>query len=332
MSCPIDGQKKSVCTMRYSIALAVFLSSSNAFSLSWTSSRFSSSIDSPSQHCRSDQLTTLFAKKRKGNANAKLAALEALEALEEKVNVPLSLKEQKALAKKQAKAEKNGASEQDANDAEPDAAPKKQLSRKEQMLMKALELEKLDADKSLAQEEVSEPQLSKKELKALRKKEEKQAAKAAAKAEKKTARESSSAETEIVSSGETSGEPIPNPAEKKKLTLEDKIRKDRPPPRIRVMESSQPGFVSLRLENVGITFRNQEVLKDVTWGVQSGDRIGLVGKNGAGKVRKYIGLHLKCCALLMHMPSTSRFFAIHICPRMPDESQRLLNCVFCREN
>ena len=37
------------------------------------------------------------------------------------------------------------------------------------------------------------------------------------------------------------------------------------------------------MENVGITFRNQEVLKDVTWGVQSGDRIGLVGKNGAGK-------------------------------------------------
>ena len=66
-------------------------------------------------------------------------------------------------------------------------------------------------------------------------------------------------------------------------TLEDKIRKDRPPPRIRVMESSQPGYTSLRLENVGITFRNQEVLKDVTWGVQTGDRIGLVGRNGAGK-------------------------------------------------
>ena len=49
------------------------------------------------------------------------------------------------------------------------------------------------------------------------------------------------------------------------------------------MESSQPGYTSLRLENVGITFRNQEVLKDVTWGVQTGDRIGLVGKNGAGK-------------------------------------------------
>jgi len=68
-----------------------------------------------------------------------------------------------------------------------------------------------------------------------------------------------------------------------KLTLEDKIRKERPPPRIRVMESSQPGYTALRLENVGITFRDQEVLKDVTWGVQTGDRIGLVGANGAGK-------------------------------------------------
>lgn len=71
--------------------------------------------------------------------------------------------------------------------------------------------------------------------------------------------------------------------EKQPITLEDKIRKERPPPRIRVMESSQPGYTSLRLENVGITFRDQEVLKDVTWGVQTGDRIGLVGANGAGK-------------------------------------------------
>ena len=73
------------------------------------------------------------------------------------------------------------------------------------------------------------------------------------------------------------------PAKKKKVTLEERIRKERPPPRIRVMESSQPNFSSLRLENIGITFRDQEVLKDVTWGVQTGDRIGLVGHNGAGK-------------------------------------------------
>lgn len=72
------------------------------------------------------------------------------------------------------------------------------------------------------------------------------------------------------------------PPQKKKATLEERIRKERPPPRVRVMESSQPNFSSLRLENVGITFRDQEVLKDVTWGVSTGDRIGLVGHNGAG--------------------------------------------------
>lgn len=73
------------------------------------------------------------------------------------------------------------------------------------------------------------------------------------------------------------------PPKEKKITLEERIRKERPPPRVRVMESSQPNFSSLRLENIGITFRDQEVLKDVTWGVSTGDRIGLVGHNGAGK-------------------------------------------------
>ena len=52
------------------------------------------------------------------------------------------------------------------------------------------------------------------------------------------------------------------------------------------MESSQPNFSSLRLEGIGITFRDQQVLKDVSWGVETGDRIGLVGHNGAGKIYK----------------------------------------------
>jgi ATP-binding cassette subfamily F protein 3 len=39
----------------------------------------------------------------------------------------------------------------------------------------------------------------------------------------------------------------------------------------------------LQLENAGITFRKQEVLEDVTRGIQLADRIGLVGRNGAGK-------------------------------------------------
>lgn len=73
----------------------------------------------------------------------------------------------------------------------------------------------------------------------------------------------------------------PKEVEVEKQTLESKIRKARPPPRVRISSSSQPGFVSLRLEGVAVTFRNQEVVKDATWDVKTGDRIGLVGPNGA---------------------------------------------------
>ncbi|CAM9204206.1 unnamed protein product [Ectocarpus sp. 8 AP-2014] len=75
----------------------------------------------------------------------------------------------------------------------------------------------------------------------------------------------------------------PKEVEVEKETLESKIRKARPPPRVRISSSSQPGFVSLRLEGVAVTFRNQEVVKDATWDVKTGDRIGLVGPNGGGK-------------------------------------------------
>ena len=39
----------------------------------------------------------------------------------------------------------------------------------------------------------------------------------------------------------------------------------------------------LRLERVGKIYPTGEVLRDITWEVKSGDRIGLVGVNGAGK-------------------------------------------------
>jgi ATP-binding cassette, subfamily F, member 3 len=42
-------------------------------------------------------------------------------------------------------------------------------------------------------------------------------------------------------------------------------------------------FTSIRLEDVSMVFRNTTVLSGVTWGVKTGDRIGLVGANGAGK-------------------------------------------------
>ena len=39
----------------------------------------------------------------------------------------------------------------------------------------------------------------------------------------------------------------------------------------------------LRLEHISKIYPTGEVLKDVTWEVKSGERIGLVGVNGAGK-------------------------------------------------
>ena len=39
----------------------------------------------------------------------------------------------------------------------------------------------------------------------------------------------------------------------------------------------------LRLENITKVYPTGEVLRDVTWEVKPGNRIGLVGVNGAGK-------------------------------------------------
>ncbi len=42
-------------------------------------------------------------------------------------------------------------------------------------------------------------------------------------------------------------------------------------------------FTSVRLEDVTVTFRDTTILQGVTWGVQTGERVGLVGENGCGK-------------------------------------------------
>mmetsp|Transcript_11305 Transcript_11305/g.16106 ORF Transcript_11305/g.16106 Transcript_11305/m.16106 type:complete len:856 (+) Transcript_11305:207-2774(+) len=286
----------------------------------------------------------LHAKKK---ANAKAAALEALEALESAIDEPMSLKDQKAAEKKAKKKKKDikaaaletlesldldddddddqprklskkelraqaagkvlktpesqpeivtavqqegptgSQSQPPVPDDQQQQQPAKKMSAKEAAMQKLLDLE-AEQDARMADEPQDDDQstkkLTKKELKALKKKQEKEAAKAAKKAAKKAAASAEdtdqplSEDTIPVDADETA--PV---QEKKRITLEEKIRKERPPPRIRVMESAQPGFSSLRLEGVGITFRDQEVLTDVTWGVQTGDRIGLVGQNGAGK-------------------------------------------------
>lgn len=42
-------------------------------------------------------------------------------------------------------------------------------------------------------------------------------------------------------------------------------------------------FTSVRLEDVTVVFRNTTILRGVTWGVRTGERVGLIGENGCGK-------------------------------------------------
>eukprot|EP01038_Epipyxis_sp_PR26KG_P004184 gene4184-5955_t len=67
------------------------------------------------------------------------------------------------------------------------------------------------------------------------------------------------------------------------LTIEQRVRKEKPSSRIRFTESSQPGFVLMGLEKVGVMYGNEVILKDATFTVTTGERVGLVGPNGSGK-------------------------------------------------
>lgn len=224
---------------------------------------------------------------------------------------PLSKKEQMALEKKRQKEANKAKNEQDrlAN-AEKDEMDKNKRKKALKALaeMEAMEKGSGTVNDSSGDSEADAPKLSKKEQKMAAKKEAKDAEKNAKKMKKKKAKQLGITVLELEKREEAGevedefalGEPGDNTpaasvngdapaagaapeAKAKKLTAEERIRKDRPPPRIRIMESSQPDYIALRLENIAITFRDQPVLKSATWGVQTGDRIGLVGANGAGK-------------------------------------------------
>jgi ATPase subunit of ABC transporter with duplicated ATPase domains len=47
--------------------------------------------------------------------------------------------------------------------------------------------------------------------------------------------------------------------------------------------SSSGGGSGLKMDNISITFKNNPVLRGVSWDVKRGERVGLVGVNGAGK-------------------------------------------------
>lgn len=64
-------------------------------------------------------------------------------------------------------------------------------------------------------------------------------------------------------------EPEPEPIEDPNaLSMEDRVRKARPRARVQIAESSQPGYVSMRLDDIAVVFRNQEVLKSANWEVR----------------------------------------------------------------
>jgi len=222
----------------------------------------------------------------------------------------MSQKDRIKAEKAAAKAAKAAQKLDTTNDADSPPAPEKPKKKdRNAAALKALEeMERVEAKMAVNEEDggggeddfgipKKKVKMSKKEEKMAKKKAEKEAGKKAAKEAKMAAKRAAVEEGEgdvdavigdgsipdLLGDDEFSEETPPPPKKKQKATLEERIRKERPPPRIRVMESSQPNFSSLRLENVGVTFRDQEVVKDVTWGVQTGDRIGLVGHNGAGK-------------------------------------------------
>jgi ATPase subunit of ABC transporter with duplicated ATPase domains len=243
------------------------------------------------------------AKKKNSPAAAALEKLATLDFDEDLDNEPergLSKKEQKALLKKQQQQQVHGSNLASSSTSTTDNVPPttttttttRQLSKKELALQKALEMEALDENKQPPQEDddiingSNNKKLSKKELKALQKKQQKKNDNEPKQAE--TAEDDSSGtEVDETAAAHINGDAktpvVVADEETATITLEDKIRKERPPPRIRILDAPQPGYVALRLEHVGMIFRNQMVLSESTWGVQTGDRVGLVGSNGAGK-------------------------------------------------
>lgn len=67
------------------------------------------------------------------------------------------------------------------------------------------------------------------------------------------------------------------------LTIEQRLRKEKPPARVRFAESSQPDFAMIELDKVSVVFGNSQIMKDASFDVKTGERVGLVGPNGGGK-------------------------------------------------
>ena len=160
--------------------------------------------------------------------------------LEEEDAEPMSKKDEMKLAKENAKKAKKQENEEKKLDS---------VNNEEKKKNKALEqLEQLERDMAKSSSSDSDgPKLSKKELKALKKKEEKEALKKEKKSLKMKERADSQVEAEAEEQ-ETESEQerlLPVNTKPGKLTSEERIRKDRPPPQIKIIQTAQPDFLSL---------------------------------------------------------------------------------------
>lgn len=224
------------------------------------------------------------------------AAAAAFDMFDE--NEPLSKKDQMALEKKQQKEAKK--QQADADRAASYETENREKAKRKKALAALAEMEAMEKGSGTVNGDEGEDEGEK--APPMSKKEAKLAARAAAKKEEKMAAKNAKKGAKQADEGEGDEDPVngdaasaingeaesPAGAQSEtaapaKITMEERLRKERPPPRIRIMDSAQPDYTALRLEKIAVTFRDQPVLTDATWTVQTGDRIGLVGANGAGK-------------------------------------------------
>ena len=69
-----------------------------------------------------------------------------------------------------------------------------------------------------------------------------------------------------------------------KANKKDKSNHNRLSSKIRLTDRSQPPFVMMGLQNVELMFGDDAVVRNASFSVATGERVGLVGPNGGGKV------------------------------------------------